>query len=127
MTTVRNNVVIAKANAPTIKNGHIYSVEILQSIKTQAELHSSLYCSGVPNNHGALFLSDICYQPKNFRVVDNCLLCDMHRLKVNEHIDTVDLQVYFHVYGEGNINKKNQITDFLLLGILTYNEPVYSE
>jgi hypothetical protein len=126
MTPTRNNVIVAKANVPTIRNRHIYPIDILNKIKTQAESHSTLYCSGVPNDPGALILSDICYQAKNFRIVENCLLCDMHRLKVNEHIDTVGSQVYFHVYGVGDINKQNQITDFVLLGICTYSEPIYT-
>lgn len=125
MTPIRNNVVIAKANVPTIKNGHVYSLDILNKIKDQAESHTSLYCSGIPSEPGKIILSDICYQPKNFRIESECLLCDMHRLKVNEHVDTQDTQIYFHVYGVGDINTENQITDFLLLGISTYSEPVY--
>ena len=126
MTTVRNNVVIAKANMPTIKSGHIYTNDIINRILEQAKKHEGLYCSGVPSAPGTLILSEICYQAKDFRIDGDSLLCDLHRLKVNEHIDTVDSQVYFHVYGVGDINKQNQITDFVLLGICTYSEPIYT-
>lgn len=125
MMTTRNNVVIAKSNMPTLTSGHIYSEQILRNIKEQAENHSGLYCAGIPSTPGKLILSDICYQAKNFRIEEDSLLCDLHRLKVNEHIDTTDSHIYFHVYGVGDINKENQVTDFILLGICTYSEPIY--
>lgn len=125
MTAIRSNVVVAKSGVPTIRSGHIYTDEILKSIETQANNNPALFCSGVPCKPGSLILSEVCYQAKSFRIEENKLVCDLHRLDVNKHINTTKSLAYFHVYGVGDVNKQNQVTDFLLLGICTYSEPIY--
>ena len=119
-----HTVTVAVADQPAVRTGHVYPVHILAQVVAQANSNPALYCTGNPGTPGTISLNDVCYRASNFRLCEQLLQCDFVPLwPQHTHVAP---RYHYHIYGVGEVDSQNVITQYQLTGICAYSEPLYA-